>query len=93
MVAYARPDGSTVSGSGIQHLVAEKDAELAKKIDANLSTAQQVVAAMPVPFDQAIITDDGRKSVQAAIDSLWVVTRDLPIAAKTIGIETAIEGL
>jgi putative iron-regulated protein len=90
---YVRVDGSTIEGPGIIDLVAEKDADLAKKIDNALSTALAAVNGIRAPFDHELVSPAGQKRVQAAIDSLWVFTRLLPKAAEAIAIEAEIDGL
>lgn len=78
--------GKVVSG-GLSRLVASKDPALDAKMRAVLTRSHEAVAAIPAPFDTAILGDDsapGRRKLKAAIDA----TKE--IGAVTVDIATAL---
>jgi putative iron-regulated protein len=70
--AYVRPDGTSVSGTGINSVVAMKDAALAKRVTAAISASLAAAEALQPPFDQEIALGNtaGRSRVKTLIDSL-----------------------
>ncbi len=84
-VYYGRVGQKTYTGIGA--LVAKKDAALDTKMRAVLQKSRDSVAAIPAPFDQAILGADsapGRVKLKAAIDA----TKE--IGAVTVDIATAL---
>lgn len=78
--------GKTISG-GLSKLVASKDPSLDTKMRDVLKRSRETVAAIPAPFDTAILGDDsapGRKKLKAAIDA----TKEIGTA--TVDIATAL---
>jgi putative iron-regulated protein len=70
---YRRADGGSVQGDGICALVQQQDPALGKALEAAIRESVRRIAAIPQPFDQAILGDDaapGRSAVRAAIESL-----------------------
>lgn len=69
---YARPDGSTVSGTGVRDVVGALDTALRDRLDAKIDASLALANGLHVPFDQEIRLDnpDGRARVQALIVSL-----------------------
>jgi putative iron-regulated protein len=60
-------------GAGISDWVKLDDAELDEKVVADLDATKAALAAIPVPFDQALQgedTDEGREAIAAAITDL-----------------------
>jgi putative iron-regulated protein len=80
--------GKVVSG-GLSKLVASKDPVLDAKMRDVLARSHETVAAIPAPFDTAILGDDsapGRKKLKAAIDAtkqIGAVTVDIASALGT----------
>ncbi len=84
----------TLSGAGIDDLVAARDAELDTKMKASLATAKAAVAAIPGPFDQAILgpdTADGRVKVLAAVRAVQDVGAVVVEIATALGIEINVD--
>jgi putative iron-regulated protein len=70
---YRRADGRSVQGDGLCALVRRTDPALGEALEASIRESVRRVAAIPQPFDQAILGDDaaaGRVAVRAAIESL-----------------------
>ncbi|HEX6244033.1 MAG TPA: imelysin family protein [Polyangiales bacterium] len=70
---YQRGDGRRVQGEGICALVKQQQPALGKALEAAIRESVRRVAAIPQPFDQAILGPDaapGRTAVRAAIEAL-----------------------
>jgi putative iron-regulated protein len=78
-----------VEGPGIDALVAAKDPALAKKLREQIQAAIDEIAAVPAPFDQAILGDETepRQHIAAAIENLQAFTETLVDAAKALDID------
>jgi putative iron-regulated protein len=94
---YERVTGEIVEGPSVQDLIALRDETVASELATKIETARQSVNGLvssaedtekPQAFDQLIGpgNKEGNKIVQAAIDSLLVVTETTESAAKSIGI-------
>lgn len=82
---YQRLDGTTLSGVGLCEFLAQRDAALAQRLRDELAASVSAVAAVPNPFDQAILGDDaapGRIAIQRAIRSLEQQTKTLTKVAE-----------
>lgn len=78
-----------LQGPSVQSLVAAKNPALADEVTQQLATASAAIAAIPPPFDHAVIADPSTPeymAVQAAIDSFAPVQGLLDQAAATLGI-------
>lgn len=76
-------------GPGIDDLVAEVDAPLAARTRAAMTDVRAKIAAIPVPFDQAILGADsspGRMAIAAAIAGLNQQTDLLAQCAAALGV-------
>ncbi len=62
----------SVSGTSIKDIVAERDAELADRLETEIAASLAAGKALQPPFDQEIASDnaEGRARVQALIDAL-----------------------
>jgi putative iron-regulated protein len=78
-------------GPGIDDLVKAKDADLDGRMKQDLSAAVAAVKAIPEPFDQASVSDDGRAKIEAAIDALEKVTADVVEIATALGVTINLE--
>ncbi len=87
---YKKVDGTTVSGASLSDLVKELDADKDAAVVAQLAVANTAVYAIPVPFDQAILTDPGNK-VSGSIDALRSVSDKLVDAAFALGLQPNFE--
>jgi putative iron-regulated protein len=69
--SYTRTDGSVVSGTSVQSVVADLDSDLADRLTAKIAESLSVANAMQVPFDQEIAPgSDGNARVEALVVSL-----------------------
>lgn len=87
---YTRIDGSTVDGAGIDELLEAVDPALNTEMKARLQTAHDAVFALHAPFDQEIITADGRARCLTAINAGNAVADKLVEAAAALGISIAL---
>lgn len=55
---YTRPGGGTLSGESLADIAARIDAAKADAVDAAFTAAQTAIAAIPAPFDQAILNNE-----------------------------------
>jgi putative iron-regulated protein len=67
---YTRIDGTVMSGTGFQDVVALVDSSLNESALQLLTTADEQVNAISVPFDQAIIHPSSRPAVLEAVFTL-----------------------
>jgi len=77
---YRRLDGTLVKGVGVKDLVASADAGLAMELDAAIQQSYELGKAIPAPFDQAILGEDGSASREA----IWNAIRSLESQAGLI---------
>ncbi|GLQ29768.1 imelysin family protein [Litoribrevibacter albus] len=94
---YVRVNGDVVEGPSVNSLIASKNTDVAKKLEAQIETARIAVEGLvtsaesetnPQTFDQLIASGnkEGNKIVQDSINSLLLVTEVTEAAAKEIGI-------
>lgn len=68
---YLRTDGSTVSGTSIQSIVAEVDPDLADRLDARIAESLSLAMALQPPFEQEIAPGSpGNARVETLVQSL-----------------------
>lgn len=67
---YTRPDGSVVSGTGLQALVEAVNPDLNQEMLTLLDASMKQVEALHVPFDQAIVLADSRPTVLDTVNAL-----------------------
>ncbi len=92
---YVRTDGSVVEGTGLDELVAAKDAELAERLGSEMDATVAAAEALPVPFDRAIVGDDdspGRVAVAELIDNLRTQGESIVEAANEFGLSIQLDG-
>ncbi|AKV03016.1 Iron-regulated protein A precursor [Labilithrix luteola] len=78
----------SLSGPSISDLVKAKDPALDEKVRTVLTAALNATKAIPAPFDQQILGDDGspgRQKVKAAIDAWTPVANGVHEAATALG--------
>jgi putative iron-regulated protein len=80
-----------VDGPGLDELVRARDADLDARMQTQLAASIAAIEAIPVPFDQAIMNDDGRAKVKAAIDALKAQTDTTVEIATLLGITINLE--
>jgi putative iron-regulated protein len=71
--SYAPVTGASISGTGIQAVIAAGDADLAAQITSQIAESSRLAAALEAPFDREIAADNpaGNARVEALIDSLF----------------------
>jgi putative iron-regulated protein len=78
-----------LAGTSLSDLVKSRNPSLDAAMRAALAATQEAIAAIPVPFDQAIVgadTSPGRVKVKAAIDALKAQTRITVDIATALGV-------
>jgi putative iron-regulated protein len=86
---YQRADGRSVQGDGICALVRRSDPVLGQQLEATIRESVRRVEAIPQPFDQAILGDDGapgRVALRAAIGSLQKQAELIEAARARLGL-------
>jgi putative iron-regulated protein len=81
-------------GAGLDELVRARDDALATRVTTELEVALAALAAIPQPFDQALLGADdapGRVKVKAGIDALKKVATSLGEVATLLGITLNVE--
>jgi len=67
---YVRPDGSTISGTGLRTLAELATPGLVPELDARIDGTVAAAKAIPVPFDQAILGEDDAPSRKAIMKTI-----------------------
>jgi putative iron-regulated protein len=80
-----------LNGLGLEDLVRAKDSALADKLKAQIAASVAAIDAIPHPFDQAIMNDDGRAKVTLAIQALQTQTETTVEAATALGLTINVE--
>jgi putative iron-regulated protein len=81
-------------GSGLDDLVRAANPALDTEMKQRIADAKAAIAAIPRPFDQAILGDDsapGRIKIKAAIDALKAQTATIAKIAKALDVELNLE--
>jgi putative iron-regulated protein len=81
----------TIQGPGLDQLVELVDPALNAKLKSQLAASVAAAKLIPVPFDQAILNDEGRAKVQTAIDALRAQTRTIVEVADALGLTINLE--
>ncbi len=81
----------TGEGPSLSRLVARLDPELDSKLKEQLAATNAAMTAIPAPFDQAIVTSDGREAVAAAIAALKTQTETIVEVASLLDISLNLE--
>jgi len=80
-----------IDGAGLEDLVKAKDPALDAEVKQRLTASLNAIGAIPAPFDQAILKDDSRVKIKAAIDSLAQLTESIVKVATSLGLTINIE--
>ncbi|MBA3538632.1 MAG: iron-regulated protein [Deltaproteobacteria bacterium] len=80
-----------IDGAGLDDLVKAIDPELDAKLTAQFAATHDAIAAIPVPFDQAIASEAGRTQALAAVQALKAQTTTIVEVATALGIAINIE--
>lgn len=78
-------------GKGIDELVEKLDPALNAKLKAQLQESVDLAKAIPVPFDQALTSEDGRAKIEATIDALRAQTQTIAQVATLLGVQINLE--
>jgi putative iron-regulated protein len=81
----------TIDGPGLEDLVRARNPELDTKMKQQLEASIAAVQAIPVPFDQALVNDDGRAKILAAVRALQAQTETIVEIATLLGIQINLE--
>lgn len=76
-----------VINDGIIDLIRNRDISAAEEIEYNLAEAEDAIRKIPVPFDQAIMKEPGRRLVMNAITMLESLAESLKQGAVVLGVE------
>lgn len=85
---YKKLDGTTIDGAGIDDLVKAKNATVNTATIAKLDATTAAIAAIPKPFDQAIL--NSKTTIQTAVLALRTQADQLVLAAKELGISLSV---
>lgn len=68
---------NVVRVTGILNLPEVKNTEIKKKVEARLVSLRSQLASIPVPFDQAIASEEGRATILSSVEELEALAADL----------------
>ena len=85
---YKKTDGSVIDGAGFDDLVKAKNATVNTATITKLDAATTAIAAIPKPFDQAILKS--KTTIQTAVLALRGQADQLVLAAKELGISLSV---
>jgi uncharacterized iron-regulated protein len=77
----------TSAGTSVLALVEKLDSKLAADLKSRLDLSIQLADQIPVPFDQALVTADGRAKILAVIESLEAQATLIKQAGNKLGVE------
>jgi putative iron-regulated protein len=83
-------DGN-IDGPGIDALVVQLDPQLNQRVHDQLAASLDAIEDIPVPFDQALTTADGRDKIDTAIRELQDLTESLADVAVVLDVEITLE--
>ncbi len=69
----------------ILDLPAAKNTALSKNISARLVKIHKMLADIPAPFDQAILSETGRPQILASVEELEALAKDLALLSDVLG--------
>jgi putative iron-regulated protein len=81
----------TTDGPGLDDIVEARDPALNTKLKMQLTATAAAIAAIPMPFDQAITDDAKRPMVEAAVDALKAETDTIVEVGELLEIQINIE--
>lgn len=85
---YTRADGGVLKGPGVRDLVSAGNKAVATRVDSQIDGSVKAAAAIPAPFDRAILAGNpGRAKVEATVVALKKQTEGLVEAASVLGIK------
>lgn len=77
---------SVVNESKLLEIGSLKNSKEAAAVKAQMKDAKAKLAAIPQPFDQALVSEEGRAKILEAVESLEALAADLVKAGKVIGV-------
>jgi putative iron-regulated protein len=80
-----------IDGPGLDTLVRVRNPELDTKMKQQLEASIAAVQAIAVPFDRALVDDDGRAKILAAVRALQAQTETIVEIATLVGIQINLE--
>jgi putative iron-regulated protein len=88
---YERTHGSVVTGTGLTDLVSARDAALDARMRTQLEESVAAAEALGGPFDEMILSMDGRERLNRVTAALQAQVATLGEIALLFGIELALE--
>ena len=76
---------NVVKALNLLNLPEVKGTAIAKRIEARLSSVHALLGTIPVPFDQAIVNNEGREVILTSVEELEFLAKDLAEASKLLG--------
>ena len=84
---YVKVNGTTIQGKSLSDLVGSKDAALNTAMLSAFVNSTNATLAIPIPFDNAIISTEGRTKIQDCVTKLRTQGDKLVECANKIGIQ------
>lgn len=78
-------------GPGIDELVEKLDPALNAQLKAELAKSIELAKQLPVPFDQALKSEEGRAKIEATIQALRAQTKTIAKVAALLGVTINLE--
>jgi putative iron-regulated protein len=80
-----------IDGPGLDALVVQLDPQLNQRVHDQLTASLEAIEDIPVPFDRALTTADGRDKIDTAIRELQDLTESLADVAEVLDVEITLE--
>jgi putative iron-regulated protein len=81
----------TLTGPSLSDLVKARDAALDERLRTEMAASIAAIEAIPTPFDQSLMNDDGRAKISTAIDALQAQTATTVEVATLLGVTINLE--
>ena len=76
-----------IRSTEILELPAVKNTEVAERVRARLQSLPLLLTSIPVPFDQAIVNEEGRAVILNSVEELEALAHDLVEIADLLGVK------
>jgi len=76
---------NVIKATGLLELPLVKNTAVAKRISDRLISLPNLLASIPVPFDQAISSEEGRELILTSVEELEALAGDLAIVSEVLG--------
>lgn len=78
---------NVINKTGLLEIGSLKNSTLAKDVKEKMKATRELLASIPVPFDQAILNEDSREIILASVESLEELAAQLVKVASELGVE------